>query len=69
MNAQDLLRWLVPGLFAVVGLALCLVRVDAVQRDNQTRANPLFALNRFRIFRYGAAGCLFALAAIFHFFN
>jgi len=61
--------WLLPGLFALVGIGVLLVRVDPDQLREKIHTNPGFALYRFRVFRYGVAVALFIIAAVAFFLS
>lgn len=50
--------------FVLAGLGVLLVRVDTESLRKKVHTNPLFALYRFRAFRYGVAVAFFILAAV-----
>ena len=67
MSVNHLISWFLVVAFITVGVALIFVRVDRENLAQRVRTNPGFALYRFRLFRYGAAFVLIALAAIMYF--
>lgn len=69
MSANHLISWSLVAAFATVGIALFFVRVDRESLAQRAHTNPGFALYRFRLFRYGAAFVLIALAAVMYFTN
>jgi len=54
---------IMAGLFVLAGVALLFVRVDSEKLREKIHTNPMLALYRFRVFRYGIAAVLFILAA------
>ena len=50
--------------FVLAGLGVLLVCVNTESRRKKVHAGPLFALYRFRTFRYGVAVAFFILAAV-----
>jgi hypothetical protein len=69
MSANHLISWSLVVAFVTVGIALFFVRVDRENVAQRAHTNPGFALYRFRIFRYGTAFALIALAALMYFTN
>ena len=64
METRQLLNWLISLLFVLVGVALIFVRVDRDELRAKAHSSPGLALYRFRVFRYGVAIVLFAMAAL-----
>jgi hypothetical protein len=59
MGADDLLmHWLMPAAYVLVGVLLLFVKVDSDKLRATVHTNPVLALYRFRLFRYGAAAAL-----------
>jgi hypothetical protein len=67
MSENHLVSWSLVVAFVTIGVTLIFVRVDRDYLAQRAHTNPVFALYRFRIFRYGAAFVLFALAAVTYF--
>jgi hypothetical protein len=63
MLIQAPIEYIFAGLFVIAGVALLFVRVDSEKLREKIHTNPLVALYRFRVFRYGLAAALFIVAA------
>ena len=59
--------WVLPVLFAIVGIATFLVRVDEEEPQRLARINPIAGLFRFAAFRYVLALTLIAFGLFVHF--
>ena len=63
MLIQAPIEYIFAGLFVLAGVALLFVRVDSEKLREKIHTNPMLALYRFRVFRYGVAAGLFIVAA------
>jgi hypothetical protein len=63
MLIQAPIEYIFAGLFVLAGVALLFVRVDSEKLRENIHTNPMLALYRFRVFRYGVAAALFIVAA------
>ena len=67
MAENHLISWLLVGTFVAIGVALVFVRVDREHLRQRAHMSPGYALNRFPLFRYGAALGLWVLAGVVYF--
>ena len=54
-------------LFALIGVAILFAKVDPEQLENHVHTMPLYALYRFRWYRYLQSAICFVLAALIYF--
>jgi len=64
MESERLIGWVLPGMFALVGALVLMVRVDPDALREKANTWPGFSLYRFRLFRYGVAVAMFIMAAV-----
>jgi hypothetical protein len=64
---EESINTILAVFFVVVGVLLLFVKVDREQLEKHVHTMPMYALLRFRWYRYGAAAAFFVLAALGYF--